>query len=134
MYAPPEIIMNEMNKMVCLGASFESLLVKGNPLGFDCPPDIYMNEMNKMVCLGASFKSLLGKGNPLGFDCPPDIYMNEMNKMVCLGGIEPPILRLRRPIFYPVELQAQKGFQWVRLLCPCPAAAFGIPLKVFSLL
>jgi hypothetical protein len=34
---PPDIVMNEMNKMVCLGASFKSLLERINPLGFDCP-------------------------------------------------------------------------------------------------
>jgi hypothetical protein len=34
---PPGIVMNEMNKMVCLGASFESLLERINPVGFDCP-------------------------------------------------------------------------------------------------
>jgi hypothetical protein len=34
---PPEIVVNEMNKMVCLGASFKSLLERINPVGFDCP-------------------------------------------------------------------------------------------------
>jgi hypothetical protein len=67
---PPDIVMNEMNKVVCLGASFESLLERINPVGFDAPQIFVMNEMNKMVCLGASFESLLGKGNPVGFDCP----------------------------------------------------------------